>query len=47
MKEINANLEYRISENRWQQMQDGVFVGKDVKLGEYVLFEPKWTDRYR
>lgn len=41
MKEINANLEYRISENRWQQMQDGVFVGKDVKLGEYVLFETK------
>ncbi len=41
MKEINANLEYRISESRWQQMQDGVFVGKDVKLGEYVLFETK------
>jgi UDP-N-acetylglucosamine diphosphorylase / glucose-1-phosphate thymidylyltransferase / UDP-N-acetylgalactosamine diphosphorylase / glucosamine-1-phosphate N-acetyltransferase / galactosamine-1-phosphate N-acetyltransferase len=41
MKEINANLEQRISENRWQQMQDGVFVGKDVKLGEYLLFETK------
>ncbi len=41
MKEINANLDYRIAEHRWQQTHDGVFVGKDVKLGEYILFETK------
>lgn len=41
MKSINASLEARIAENRWQQLKDGVFVGKDVKLGEYLLFETK------
>ncbi len=41
MKSINASLESRIAENRWQQLQDGVFVGKEVKLGEYLLFETK------
>jgi UDP-N-acetylglucosamine diphosphorylase / glucose-1-phosphate thymidylyltransferase / UDP-N-acetylgalactosamine diphosphorylase / glucosamine-1-phosphate N-acetyltransferase / galactosamine-1-phosphate N-acetyltransferase len=41
MKEISANLTCRIAEDRWQQTHDGVFVGQDVKLGEYILFETK------
>ena len=39
MREISANLERRLSENRWSQLQDGVFLGEGAKLGEYVLCE--------
>jgi UDP-N-acetylglucosamine diphosphorylase / glucose-1-phosphate thymidylyltransferase / UDP-N-acetylgalactosamine diphosphorylase / glucosamine-1-phosphate N-acetyltransferase / galactosamine-1-phosphate N-acetyltransferase len=39
MREIASNLERRISTGQWQQAADGVFLGANAKLGQYVLCE--------
>jgi glucose-1-phosphate thymidylyltransferase len=41
MKCIAASLEARIARNSYRQHQDGVFVGKDTKLGEFLIFDTK------
>ncbi|WP_044302971.1 putative sugar nucleotidyl transferase [Rhodopirellula sallentina] len=35
MKCINDSIEYRISQGNYSQLQDGVFVGENVSIGDY------------
>ncbi len=39
MKIIGDNLEFRIRTMEYEQQQDGVFLGNNVKLGQYLTFD--------
>ncbi len=39
MRCLASNLERRISETNYQQLEDGVFVGEGASLGKYVICE--------
>ena len=39
MRCLGSNLERRIAENNFQQLEDGVFVGEGATLGQYVICE--------
>jgi UDP-N-acetylglucosamine diphosphorylase / glucose-1-phosphate thymidylyltransferase / UDP-N-acetylgalactosamine diphosphorylase / glucosamine-1-phosphate N-acetyltransferase / galactosamine-1-phosphate N-acetyltransferase len=39
MRCLASNLERRISETSYQQLEDGVFVGEGASLGQYVICE--------
>ena len=39
MQSIGANLEHRLANGEYRQLQDGVFLAEGAKLGQYVLTE--------
>jgi len=43
---MRDNLEDRICQREYRQLQDGLFVGQDVSLGDYLTVNTQKTCHY-